>query len=344
MSLPAAADAVMPHDPPAGARSWAGGGERRQAILVAHGIGQQYPFQVLDSVSQGLRATLEGQGYSVSLAHLALGVGKPFDHAVRIEATAREGAGLSIDVHEYWWASHTAGKASFLDVVRWLRQTALSPLRRLTYNIPLVRALSSAGVEASGLTTPPRLSYGWQIVREFVRVAVVLMVSLAVATMATWLVVESASAAKTLTAVLAGAARNLVRVQSLADVRVVVLRLAYGLAYLGTMIAFVALVSSLVSQVRELRRLRKLRPDVSKVANTTLLVAPPVALSQRLRGTERRMLQPLATFSRACTAAEELPVLIRSRTTFFRYSVWIALGLFVIVSGLWISGRAPSVL
>lgn len=111
-----------------------------QAILVIHGIGQQPPFQPLDSFVNGLRATLQRASKNVTTTHLMFGRAEVFDHSVRIEA-AESGGGpptVRLDVYEFYWAPLTQRKASFAEIVRWLVATGFTPLRRLAFNLPLL--------------------------------------------------------------------------------------------------------------------------------------------------------------------------------------------------------------
>jgi hypothetical protein len=102
--------------------------------LVAHGIGQQHPFQTLDNMSQGLRRAMQDRGEpTVSMTHIKRGADCPFGHYIRLQSRS-----MTLDIYEYFWASKTQGKATFLDAVRWVLVTAVTPLQRLAYNVPLI--------------------------------------------------------------------------------------------------------------------------------------------------------------------------------------------------------------
>jgi len=107
---------------------------RRRALLVAHGIGQQHPFQTLDNMSQGLRRAMQDRGEpTVSMTHIKRGADCPFGHYIRLQSRS-----MTLDIYEYFWASKTQGKATFLDAVRWVLVTAVTPLQRLAFNVPLI--------------------------------------------------------------------------------------------------------------------------------------------------------------------------------------------------------------
>jgi hypothetical protein len=117
-----------------------------KAIVIAHGIGQQRPFEALDSFAQGLVRRLNdiNENGETQIVHRKLPQGEQFDHCIRLQTHD-----LTLDIYEYYWAPMTAGKASFAQVLGWLRITALTPLQRLAYNIPLI-LVRSRGVPTFG--------------------------------------------------------------------------------------------------------------------------------------------------------------------------------------------------
>ena len=112
------AENVIRPDPPASAPMPASietTSLQSQAILVIHGIGLQQQFQPLDSFVNGLRATLQRDGKSVTTTHLLSGREEDFDNSVRIEVSESRGGTLNfrLDVYEFYWAPLVQGKASF---------------------------------------------------------------------------------------------------------------------------------------------------------------------------------------------------------------------------------------
>ena len=96
----------------------------RTAILVIHGMGQQQPFQPLDSFVRGLRNTLTDRGNDVELVHFMHGRNAVFDHFVRIQVqNPTTGAAVvqALDVYEFYWSPLTQGRATFGQVLRWFR-------------------------------------------------------------------------------------------------------------------------------------------------------------------------------------------------------------------------------
>lgn len=93
------------------------------AILVIHGIGNQFPLETLDLFGRGLiKQYKKVFGDSFTISHRI--VPKPttgseiwFDNVVRL---TKEGEEFHIDIYEYYWANHTEGQASYSDINNWL--------------------------------------------------------------------------------------------------------------------------------------------------------------------------------------------------------------------------------
>src|SRR5579864_480182 len=118
------------------------GTKTSHAVLVAHGIGEQRPFQVLDNFSRGLWQVLP-QTEAAKVVHYKSGSGV-FDHYIHLESR-----NLNLDIYELYWAPLAAGRATFRGIVRWIINTAFTPLRIFSYNVPLIihRAMESTDIE-----------------------------------------------------------------------------------------------------------------------------------------------------------------------------------------------------
>jgi len=109
----------------------------KAAVLVIHGMGQQDPYETMDSFARGL-VTHFTTGPPASPLPPAI---EPFlvNHGdwneTALRLTLQGGATPRghpvIDLYEYYWAPYTEGKISYLETLRWLRKTALTPLRYL---------------------------------------------------------------------------------------------------------------------------------------------------------------------------------------------------------------------
>ena len=104
---------------------------RVAAILVAHGMGQQIPFQTLDNVAEGL-ARLAPDRSAAARKPVARTIIVGEERLSRLELQVPVGAdGDTRDVHIYeaYWAPITEGKVTLRDVVRFLLTAGLGGLR-----------------------------------------------------------------------------------------------------------------------------------------------------------------------------------------------------------------------
>lgn len=129
--------------------------QRRTAMLVIHGIGEQNPYETLDQFSRNLMRYLSNEG---GIDDLEISAAR-YDHNDSIEARIRlstekfgpapDQPGL-IDVYEYYWAPETEDKISYKETLSWLIRTTLTPLRLLNEN---VQAISEAEKRGEGENT-----------------------------------------------------------------------------------------------------------------------------------------------------------------------------------------------
>ena len=104
-------------------------GKRRVAIFVAHGMGQQIPFETLDSVAEALRA------YDAALTGRDT---KPVSNSIkaedqwlaRIELTLKSGP-TETDAHVYegYWAPLTEGRINLRQVMEFLAGAGTNGLK-----------------------------------------------------------------------------------------------------------------------------------------------------------------------------------------------------------------------
>lgn len=107
--------------------------KKRSAIFVAHGMGQQIPFQTLNDVAAGLLA--QGNGWDEPRARLIEvpgPEGEPRERLQRIELTHHDEAGEERHVHVYeaYWAPLTEGRITLRDVISFLFNTGLSGMQK----------------------------------------------------------------------------------------------------------------------------------------------------------------------------------------------------------------------
>jgi hypothetical protein len=112
----------------------------RIAILVAHGMGQQVPYETIDGVAQAAARGVEAGGGTVSksvIRSVRLGTQGRDDvepELVRAEMQIRESTGKEYDVHifEAYWAPITEGKVSATDVVKFLFDAGWNGIKNTT--------------------------------------------------------------------------------------------------------------------------------------------------------------------------------------------------------------------
>jgi len=99
---------------------------RRVAVFVAHGMGQQIPFQTLDQVAEGLREQ-EPKKEAVKAQVRAIKFQDQWLH--RIEMSLRSGdTGGAVEAHVYegYWAPLTEGKITARGVMSFLRDGGIN--------------------------------------------------------------------------------------------------------------------------------------------------------------------------------------------------------------------------
>ncbi|HET8578755.1 MAG TPA: hypothetical protein VFO18_16785 [Methylomirabilota bacterium] len=153
------------------------------ALVVIHGVGQQQPFEPLDSFVNGLRSRLveerPADPEADRVLHMTLGREHVFDHAVRVEAA-------DLDIYEVYWAPLTQRQATFLEIVQWLIWTSLTPLQQFAFNLPLL--FRRVPRDGAGRT---RLWYLWCLARELWRMTWIVLAGLVTAGLAAGLVSSS---------------------------------------------------------------------------------------------------------------------------------------------------------
>lgn len=97
----------------------------RTAFIVIHGIGEQNPFEALDSFTRGMVKQLESQGVPLGAAHRIAerknAAGSEWTESyVRLTPPAGNDV---IDIHECYWAYLTEEKISVTEVWQWVERT-----------------------------------------------------------------------------------------------------------------------------------------------------------------------------------------------------------------------------
>lgn len=102
-----------------------------RAVFVAHGMGQQVPFETMDTVARGLCKEIDRRGLKVK-ERAARTVRVGCDMIQRLELDVRNAMGdklRPIHIYEGYWAPLTEGVAGLRHVLTFLFQGALNGLR-----------------------------------------------------------------------------------------------------------------------------------------------------------------------------------------------------------------------
>lgn len=110
---------------------------RRTAVLVAHGMGQQVPYETIDGVAQAAARGAEGAGAAITssvIRSVRLGTENKNDvepELVRAEfqITDPNDGVHEVHIYEAYWAPITEGKVSASDVIRFLLSSGWNGIR-----------------------------------------------------------------------------------------------------------------------------------------------------------------------------------------------------------------------
>lgn len=126
--------------------------EKRTAILVIHGVGQQDSFETLDRLVRGFKVTLEqlNKPVVIELSHrLHRKKDKDETWTESCISLSRKGDAVpTIDCYEYYWAHETQRKIEMDEVVEWALDTGSAAYRFYDENEELAKKYESLGVDA----------------------------------------------------------------------------------------------------------------------------------------------------------------------------------------------------
>lgn len=99
----------------------------RTAFFLIHGVGEQNPFETVDYSAQNFIKYFEAQNLPLVVEHLVAKrrrtTGSIWTESfIRLSSKDPEQDWL-IDIHEYYWANHTANKISVAETLQWAEQT-----------------------------------------------------------------------------------------------------------------------------------------------------------------------------------------------------------------------------
>src|SRR5437867_4353720 len=164
----------------------------RTAILVIHGIGEQNPYETLDSFARGLVQYFASSwaGAKVSLKPDRINHGDWTEAAVHVDAVnpADPRDALHLSLFEFYWAPYTEGKVTYRGVLSWLARSALTPLRYWSDNLATLLAARAEPTKKG----KPAAAVAWLFVREVLRAVGVYVPVLGLVALIAWLITQVA--------------------------------------------------------------------------------------------------------------------------------------------------------
>lgn len=121
-------------------------------MLVIHGIGQQNPYETLDSFARGVFTHLtESRRCGARLSPIRVAHKDWTQVGMRIDILPQELEPLAyVDIFEYYWAPETEDKLSAVQTVKWVLFTDLTPLKYFADNLQeMIGARGMSGASAS---------------------------------------------------------------------------------------------------------------------------------------------------------------------------------------------------
>ena len=111
-----------------------GAREKRAAILVIHGIGEQRPYEALDAFVQGVARCLRVPPGTMQ-HRLSWRDGRA-ESLIRMPLAAplNDTGAVAIDLYEHYWAAQVERRIGLRQVLAWVVRTSLTPLRSWTTN------------------------------------------------------------------------------------------------------------------------------------------------------------------------------------------------------------------
>ncbi len=107
------------------------------AVFVAHGMGQQIPFQTLDQIAEGLRQE-DARQRGCSIDQLpaptvrVIEIGEEKFQRIELKLSAGQNVEREVHVYEGYWAPLTEGQVTIRDVIVFLFQAGLNGLANAT--------------------------------------------------------------------------------------------------------------------------------------------------------------------------------------------------------------------
>ena len=113
-----------------------GSSARKVAVFVAHGMGQQVPFETMDTVAAGLKAIAERKNGPLAAPVRAqtCRIGEEKLQRIEMDLTDEQGRPLEVHIYEGYWAPITEGQVTIRDVMSFLLRGGINGMRNASNN------------------------------------------------------------------------------------------------------------------------------------------------------------------------------------------------------------------
>ncbi len=110
-----------PHEAEASEGKDAAGAEEKRAIWIVHGMGQQIPFETLDSITEGLISVGTAHGnQGIRPRYRTVRIGDQVAQRVELDVKNGEGKKLELHLYEAYWAPRTEGVIHLRETIAFL--------------------------------------------------------------------------------------------------------------------------------------------------------------------------------------------------------------------------------
>ncbi len=107
---------------------------KKMAIVVIHGIGEQKPFETLDSFAKGLERSYHARGTKITLKHDLLWFDGWGESCISFKPDTSSSSNYErIDILEYYWSHMTQRKITQSEVTDWIFQVAQGGVKSPLY-------------------------------------------------------------------------------------------------------------------------------------------------------------------------------------------------------------------
>lgn len=237
----------------------------RTAILVIHGIGEQNPYETLDSFARGFVQYFLKRGPHAQpiLRPERINHGDWTEVVLHVDVPPTPPhRPIHLTLFEFYWAPYTEGKVTFAGVLWWLVRTAITPLRYMADNLATLLAERAARANRTGRGPQDRFpGIVALFAREIARATFAYVPTLFFVGGAAWLISQLVPAVRKFAALAAGAAGPH----------------PWALAgFVGTLIMALTMVWLLVQSLAD--ALRRSSPSIERDADRWWLVFATVCL------------------------------------------------------------------